>query len=76
MSLWKKLFGEWEVESERFIVASYGSIFRSLNYDAEVMLVIEKNSKTGKRRAYTKDICGTMVSIDMDFVVKFLNPRA
>ncbi len=68
MNIWHKLFGKWEVRSERFVVAEYSSIFKCLRGEREELLVIEKHSKSGKERAYIKDIFGNKTEIDMNYV--------
>lgn len=68
MNIWHKLFGKWEVQSERFVVAEYSSTFKCLRGEREELLVIEKHSKSGKERAYIKDIFGNKTQIDMNYV--------
>jgi len=68
MNIFCRLFGKWEQESERPVVAKYSSIFKCLNGEREMILVIEKHSKTGKKRAYIKDIFGDKTEIDMSYV--------
>lgn len=67
MNLLDKLFGKWERESEQMVTATYGSVFMK-DRDRDVMLVVEVNSKTLKKRAYIKDIHGNKTSIDIDYL--------
>jgi len=71
MKILHKLFGKWEKESEQIVTATYSSILCK-DRDRDVLLVIEKNSKSGKKRAYTKDIHGNKTSIDLDFLKEML----
>ncbi len=68
MNIWHKLFGKWEVEYTKQVVAQYSSIFKSLAGERNMLLVVEKNTKSNKKRAYLKDICGNKTEIDMTYV--------
>lgn len=68
MNIWHKLFGKWEVEYTKQVVAEYSSIFKSLAGERNMLLVVEKNTKSNKKRAYLKDIYGNKTEIDMAYV--------
>lgn len=63
---WYDLFGKWEVVKERRGKAVVGNL---LHGDREVpaRIVKERNTKTGKERAYIKTIDGYSESIDPNF---------
>ena len=67
MNILHKLFGKWEKESEQLVTVTYSAVFCK-DWEQEVLLVIEVQTRTGKKRAYTKDILGKKTTIDIDFL--------
>lgn len=66
MSIFAKWFGEWVVVSKRSVTAEVSQWGRSGKTDG--VLVVERNTKSGKERASIKFINGATQEIDIDFV--------
>lgn len=71
MNIWHKLFGKWEKESQQIVTATYSSILCK-GYAMEVLVVVEKNSKSGKKRVYTVDILGNKTSINLGYLKEMM----
>lgn len=56
MKFLEKWVGKWEIISKREAVVEVDSLFQSGK--AECFVIIEKNTKSGKERAYIKFISG------------------
>jgi hypothetical protein len=67
MNILHKLLGKWEEESQSVGTVTYGSIFCK-DLEESVLLVLEKHTRTGKKRAYIKDIHGNKTKIDVDYL--------
>lgn len=52
MGLITKLFGKWEVVQEAVGTAEYGSLLFSRQWSEDVVVTVERNSKTQKERAF------------------------
>lgn len=65
MNILEKWFGKWEIISKRKGVVEIGSLWRSGEVDC--LIIIEKNNKSGKERAYIKLLSGLTKEIDIDF---------
>lgn len=67
MNILHKLFGKWEVESQKLTSVTYESVLFNKEWTDTVSLVTEVNSKSGKKRAYLKDIYGNKTKIDLTY---------
>ena len=67
MNLLHKILGKWEKESQNAGTVTYGSIFCK-DWEESVIFVVEKHTKSGKKRAYIKDINGNKTKIDVDYL--------
>ena len=65
MNILDKWFGKWEVISKREVLMEVSQWGKT--GEVEAILIVEKNSKTGKEWAYIKFINGSIKEIDIDF---------
>lgn len=66
MNIFEKLFGKWEIVSAELITETRASndLYKK---EVEAYAVVEKNSKTGKKRAYLEYFNGHRSYISVHF---------
>lgn len=66
MNIFEKLFGKWETVSAKLITETLTSndLYKK---EVEAYVVLEKNSKTGKKRAYLEYFNGRRSYISVHF---------
>lgn len=68
MRLLHKILGKWEKESQNVGTVTYGQGSSVKTWEESRILVVEKHTKSGKKRAYIKDIHGNKTKIDVDYL--------
>lgn len=76
MNILTKLFGKWEVVQEVVGEAGYGSLLFGRQWREDVVVTVERNSKTKKERAFIARFTGEKQPIALPIAKRLLSKVA